>query len=160
MNLEVVPIEKPEHVNAILGQAHFIKTVEDLYEAMANAGGGIQFGLAFNEASGPCLVRFAGNSRELTDLAVRNARQVGAGHFFIILMDKGYPVNVLNAIKQVPEVCRIFCATANPLQVLVAVTDQGRGVVGVVDGFAVKGVEGEQEIAERKALLRRIGYKL
>lgn len=160
MNLEIVPLEKPDHVNVIMGQSHFIKSVEDLYEAMANAGGGIRFGIAFNEASGPCLVRWAGNDPELVELARRNALKVGAGHLFLIFMDKGFPINVLNAIKQVPEVCRIFCATANPLQVIVATTDQGRGVVGVVDGFAPKGVEGEREIAERKELLRRFGYKL
>ncbi|MEW6048998.1 MAG: adenosine-specific kinase [Bacillota bacterium] len=160
MQIDVVAIEKPEHANVILGQSHFIKTVEDLHEAMAQAGGRIRFGIAFNEASGPCLVRQSGNDLELIRVAVANAQKVGAGHFFIIVMEDGFPINVLNAIKQVPEVCRIFCATANPCQVLVAQTDQGRGVVGVVDGFAVKGVEGEPEIQERKALLRRFGYKL
>lgn len=160
MEIEAVRLEKPEGANVILGQAHFIKSVEDLYEAMANAGGGIRFAVAFNEASGPCLVRWAGNDDRLIELARKNALAIGAGHLFVILMEHGYPINVLNAIKQVPEVCRVFCATANPVQVLVATTDQGRGVVGVVDGFPPKGVEGEKEIAERKELLRRIGYKL
>ncbi len=160
MEIEAVSLEKPEGANVILGQAHFIKSVEDLYEAMVNAGGGIRFAVAFNEASGPCLVRWAGNDDRLIELARKNALAIGAGHLFVILMEQGYPINVLNAIKQVPEVCRVFCATANPVQVLVAITDQGRGVVGVVDGFPPKGVEGEKEIAERKELLRRIGYKL
>ena len=160
MQLELVAIEKPEHANVILGQSHFIKTVEDLHEAMANAGGRIRFGVAFNEASGPCLVRHSGNDQALVKVAVDNALKVGAGHFFIIVMEDGFPINVLNAIKQVPEVCRIFCATANPVQVVVAQSDQGRAVLGVVDGYTVKGVEGEAEIAERKALLRRFGYKL
>lgn len=157
---DVVSIEKPEDSNIILGQSHFIKTVEDLHEAMANGGGGIRFGIAFNEASGPCLVRHSGNDPELTELARRNCLHLGAGHVFLIIMRQGFPINVLNAIKQVPEVCRIFCATANPVQVLVATTEQGRGVVGVIDGQAAKGVENEQDIAERKALLRRFGYKL
>lgn len=160
VEIEAVSLDKPEGLNVILGQTHFIKSVEDLYEAMANAGGGIRFGIAFNEASGPCLVRWAGNDDGLIELARKNARAIGAGHLFVIFMDQGYPINVLNAVKQVPEVCRVFCATANPVQVLVATTDQGRGVLGVVDGFSPKGVEGEQDIAERKALLRRIGYKL
>lgn len=160
MQLEVVAIEKPEHANVILGQSHFIKSVEDLHEAMANAGGRIRFGLAFNEASGPCLVRHSGNDPELVKVAVNNAQRVGAGHFFVIVMEDGFPINVLNNIKQVPEVCRIFCATANPVQVVVATTDQGRAVLGVVDGFAVKGVEGEKDVRERKELLRRFGYKL
>ncbi|WP_324668356.1 adenosine-specific kinase [Geochorda subterranea] len=160
VQLELVPIDKPDEANVILGQSHFIKTVEDLHEAMANAGGRIRFGIAFNEASGPCLVRHSGNDARLEQAAVANAQRVGAGHFFVIVMEDGFPINVLNAIKQVPEVCRIFCATANPVQVVVAETDQGRGVLGVVDGLAVKGVEGEQEIQERKALLRRFGYKL
>ncbi|HHY95317.1 MAG TPA: hypothetical protein GX513_09950 [Firmicutes bacterium] len=157
---DVVSIERPEDSNIILGQSHFIKTVEDLHEAMANAGGGIRFGLAFNEASGPCLVRHSGNDPELTELARRNCLRLGAGHVFLIIMRQGFPINVLNAIKQVPEVCRIFCATANPVQVLIAITEQGRGVAGVIDGQAAKGVESEQDIAERKALLRRFGYKL
>jgi len=156
----LVPIEKPEDANVILGQSHFIKTVEDLHEAMANAGGRIRFGIAFNEASGPCLVRWTGNDAELVEVARQNCLRIGAGHVFLIVMREGFPINVLNAIKQVPEVCRIFCATANPVQVLVAETDQGRGVAGVVDGFTPRGLETDEHIAERKALLRRFGYKL
>lgn len=160
MELLTVPIEKPEESNVILGQSHFIKTVEDLYEALVNAVPGIKFGLGFCEASGPRLVRTTGTDPELTDLAGRNALAVAAGHFFVIVLGQGaFPVNVLNAVKMVPEVCRVFCATANPVQVLVAETDQGRGVVGVVDGFTSLGVESDQDVAERKALLRRFGYK-
>ncbi|MGI6208036.1 MAG: adenosine-specific kinase [Anaerolineae bacterium] len=160
MELVAVPIEKPEDVNVILGQSHFIKTVEDLYEALVNAVPGIKFGLAFCEASGPRLVRTTGTDPELTDLAARNALAVAAGHFFVIVLGPGvFPVNVLNAVKMVPEVCRVFCATANPVQVLVAETDLGRGVVGVVDGYSSLGRESEQDVADRKALLRRFGYK-
>jgi adenosine/AMP kinase len=153
-------VEKPEDTNVILGQSHFIKTVEDLHEAMANAGGGIRFGIAFNEASGPCLVRWTGNDPDLAEMARQNCLRIGAGHVFVIIMRQGFPINVLNAVKQVPEVCRIFCATANPVQVLVAESDQGRGVAGVIDGLTVRGVETDEAIAERKALLRRFGYKL
>ncbi|MDI6824738.1 MAG: adenosine-specific kinase [Bacillota bacterium] len=160
MRWHLVPIEKPEGTNIILGQSHFIKTVEDLHEAMANAGGGIRFGIAFNEASGPCLVRWTGNDPELVETARQNCQRIGAGHVFLVIMRQGFPINVLNAIKQVPEVCRIFCATANPVQVLVAETDQGRGVAGAIDGFTVRGIETDEDIAERKALLRRFGYKL
>ena len=160
MELKLVRIEKPDEVNLILGQAHFIKTVEDLHEAMANAVPEAKFGLAFCESSGPALVRWSGTDAELTDLAKRNALALGAGHAFLILMRGMYPINVLNAVKLVPEVCQIFCATANPVEVIVAETDQGRGILGVVDGVKTKGVEGEEEIAERKALLRRFGYKL
>lgn len=156
----LVPIEKPEDANVILGQSHFIKTVEDLHEAMANAGGHIRFGIAFNEASGPCLVRWTGNDAGLAEVARQNCLRIGAGHVFLIVMREGFPINVLNAVKQVPEVCRIFCATANPVQVLVAETDQGRGVAGVIDGSTPRGVESDEHIAERKALLRRFGYKL
>ena len=152
MELKVVRIEKPDEVNLILGQAHFIKTVEDIHEALVNAVPGAKFGLAFCESSG--------TDHELTDLAKRNALALAAGHAFLILMRGMYPINVLNAVKLVPEVCRVFCATANPVQVIVAETEQGRGILGVVDGVATKGVEGEEEIAERKALLRRFGYKL
>lgn len=160
MDLHVVRVEKPEEANVIIGQAHFIKTVEDLHEAMAGAGGGIRFGIAFNEASGPRLVRRTGNEERLEQSAVAIARAIGAGHVFVVVMERGFPIQVLNAIKQVPEVCRIFCATANPCQVLVVETEQGRGVVGVVDGSSVKGVETEQDVQERKTLLRRFGYKL
>lgn len=160
MELKVVRIEKPEDVNLILGQAHFIKTVEDLHEAMVNAVPGAKFGLAFCESSGPALVRWSGTDQELTELAKRNALNLGCGHVFLILMRGMYPINVLNAIKMVPEVCRIFCATANPVEVIVAETEQGRGVLGVIDGVKTKGVEGEKEQTERKELLRKIGYKL
>ncbi|MBE3519757.1 MAG: adenosine-specific kinase [Firmicutes bacterium] len=158
--IEVVPLDKPEDVNVILGQTHFIKSVEDLYEAMANAGGNIKFGIAFLEASGPCLVRLAGNDQELIDLAKSNALKLGTGHVFIIMMRQGYPINVLNNIKMVPEVCRIFAATANPLDVVVLRTGRGAGVLGVVDGYAPKGVETPQDVEKRKVLLRKIGYKL
>jgi uncharacterized protein len=157
----VVPIEKPEPLNFILGQTHFIKSVEDLHETLVTAVPGIRFGLAFCEASGKCLVRWSGTDPALTDLARKNAGAIGAGHSFLIFLGEGfYPVNVLNAIKLVPEVCRIFCATANPSQVLVAETGQGRGIVGVVDGASPKGVEGEEDIAWRKGFLRKIGYKV
>jgi len=158
--LKLVRIEKPEDVNLILGQAHFIKTVEDLHEAMVTQVPGAKFGLAFCEASGPALVRWSGTDPELTALARKNALALSCGHAFLILMRGMYPINVLNAVKLVPEVCRIFCATANPVEVVIAETDQGRGILGVVDGVKTKGVEGEAEIAERKAFLRRIGYKL
>lgn len=160
MNFISVAIEKDEDINFILGQSHFIKTVEDVHEALVNAVPGIKFGLAFCEASGDCLIRWSGTDEHLMELARHNASNLAAGHSFIIFLGSGfYPINVLNAIKQVPEVCRIFCASANPVQVLVAETDQGRGIIGVVDGFLPKGVEGEQEVAARKALLRRFGYK-
>ncbi|QUL99666.1 MAG: adenosine-specific kinase [Candidatus Fermentithermobacillus carboniphilus] len=160
MEFEVVAIEKPENLNVIIGQSHFIKSVEDLYEAMANAGGGIKFGIAFLEASGPCLVRFAGNDERLIELAKKNALALGTGHAFIIFMENGFPINVLNNIKAVPEVCRIFCATANPVQVVVAKTDQGRGIVGIIDGNPPKGIEGPEDISTRHSFLRKIGYKL
>ena len=159
MELRTVPIEKPEEVNLILGQAHFIKTVEDLHEALICAVPGIQFGLAFCESSGPALVRASGTSPEMVELARSNALNLGAGHSFIIFLKDCFPVNVLNAVKAVPEVCCIYCATANPVEVILAETDQGRGILGVVDGVRPKGMEGEQDIAERKAFLRRIGYK-
>jgi len=159
MELRTVPIEKPEEVNLILGQAHFIKTVEDLHEALICAVPGIQFGLAFCESSGPALVRASGTSPEMVELARSNALNLGAGHSFIIFLKNCFPVNVLNAVKAVPEVCRIYCATANRVEVILAETDQGRGILGVVDGVRPKGMEGEQDIAERKAFLRRIGYK-
>jgi adenosine/AMP kinase len=159
MELATVAVEKPDEVNVVLGQSHFIKTVEDVYEALAGTSPHLRFGLAFCEASGPCLVRRAGNDDELVELAVRNALAVGAGHSFFVLLREGYPVNVLNALKQVPEVCRIFCATANPLQVVVADTGDGRAILGVVDGGAPRGVETDADAAERKELLRRLGYK-
>ena len=161
VNLSIVPIEKPDpNLNLILGQSHFIKTVEDVYEALVNAVPGIKFGLAFCEASGHRLVRTGGTDAELTALAARNAQAIGAGHSFIIFLGNAFPVNVLNAVKTVPEVCRIFCATANPVQVLVAETDLGRGIVGVVDGEPPLGVEDEAGAAWRHDLLRKIGYKM
>ncbi|MEJ5223707.1 MAG: adenosine-specific kinase [Anaerolineales bacterium] len=160
MEIKVVQIEKPEPINFILGQSHFIKTVEDIHEALVGAVPGMRFGVAFCEASGKCLVRWSGTDEAMIELARKNALAVGAGHSFIIFLGEGfYPINVLNAIKAVPEVARIFCATANPTQVLVAETEQGRGILGVVDGFAPKGVEDEEGIAWRKGFLRMIGYK-
>jgi len=160
MELITVNIEKPEETNFILGQSHFIKTVEDIYEALVSTVPGIKFGLAFCESSGKCLVRWEGTDPGLTELAKRNALAIGAGHSFIIILGDGFfPVNVLNTVKLVPEVCRIFCATANPTQVIVADTGEGRGILGVVDGLKPKGVEGEEDIAWRKGFLRRIGYK-
>ena len=161
MNLELVQIEKPEEINFILGQSHFIKTVEDIHEALVTAVPGIRFGLAFCEASNPRLVRWSGNDEAMLQLARKNALAVGAGHCFILLLAEGfYPVNVLNAVKQVPEVCRVFCATANSTEVVVAVTEHGRGILGVIDGQPPLGVEAEEDIAARKSLLRRFGYKL
>lgn len=159
MDLKVIAIQKPEDVNLILGQAHFIKAVEDLHEALAGSLPGIAFGLAFNEASGPALVRWSGTDDELTDLARNTMLEVGAGHAFLILLRNAFPINVLPAVRAVPEVCGIYCATANPVQVIVAETEQGRGILGVVDGIAAKGIESEQDIADRKALLRHFGYK-
>lgn len=160
MELKTVPIENPEQLNLILGQSHFIKTVEDLYEAIVNTVPGAKFGLAFCEASDVCLVRYAGTDDELISLSQKNALNLGAGHSFIIFMRDMFPVNILNTIKNVPEVCRIFCATANPVEVIVAESELGRGILGVIDGFAAKGLEGEDDIAKRKSFLRAIGYKL
>ena len=160
IQLTTVRIRKPDIINFILGQAHFIKTVEDVHEALVNTVPGIKFGLAFCEASGKCLVRWSGTDAAMMELAKTNALAVGAGHtFFVFLADGFFPVNVLNALKAVPEVCRIFCATANPTEVIVAATELGRVVVGVVDGSGPKGVEGEADIAWRKEFLRQIGYK-
>ncbi len=160
MHLTTVAIEKPEDINFILGQSHFIKTVEDIHEALVGAVPGIKFGLAFCEASGKCLVRWSGSDPAMIDLAQKNAIKIGAGHSFILFLGDGfYPVNVLNAVRNVPEVCRIFCATANPTEVIVAETAQGRGILGVVDGSSPAGIEGEEEIAWRKGFLRMIGYK-
>ena len=156
----MVPVDMPEDANVILGQSHFIKTVEDLYEALVGSVPGLRFGLAFCEASGPRLVRWAGNDDPLIARAQDAATAIGAGHTFVIFLRDGFPINVLNAVKMVPEVCRIFAATANPLQVVVAETDQGRGILGVVDGASPAGVEDEGDIAERKDLLRRFGYKM
>jgi len=161
MQLLTVRIEKPESVNFIFGQTHFIKSVEDIHEALVGAVPGIKFGLAFCEASGKCLVRWSGTDPAMTELARTNAKAIAAGHTFIIfLAEDFYPLNVLNTIKMVPEVCRVFCATANPTEVVLAQTEQGRGVLGVVDGFQPKGTEEEDEIKWRKNLLRQIGYKL
>lgn len=159
MELKTIPIENPEQLNFILGHSHFIKTVEDLYEAIVNTVPGAKFGLAFCEASDVCLVRYTGTDDELTELARKNAFNLAAGHSFIIFLRDMFPVNILNTIKNVPEVCRIFCATANPVEVILAVTEQGRGIMGVIDGFAAKGIEGEEDIAKRKSFLRAIGYK-
>jgi adenosine/AMP kinase len=159
MELKVVKMEIPEDANIILGQSHFIKTVEDIYEAMASSVPGINFGLAFCEASDACLVRHTGTDEDLTELAGKNALNLSAGHCFILFMKDIFPVNVLNAIKNVPEVCRIFCATANPVEVVIAETEQGRGILGVIDGYASKGIETEDDIKARKELLRTIGYK-
>jgi adenosine/AMP kinase len=161
MELKLVTIDKPETLNFILGQSHFIKTVEDVHEALISTVPGIKFGLAFCEASGPCLVRTTGTDENLIDLAQKNALNLSAGHSFILFLGEGfYPINVLNTIKTVPEVCRIFCATANPTQVIVAETEQGRGILGVVDGEAPKGVECPDDVTHRKEFLRMIGYKL
>lgn len=160
MDLTIVPIEKPLEYNVIIGQSHFIKTVEDIYEALVTAVPNIKFGLAFCEASGKCLIRSSGTDQDLIKLAQNNAEAIGAGHSFIIFLGDGfYPINVLNAIKMVPEVCRIYCATANPVEVILAVTGQGRGILGVVDGFPPQGVEKEKDVAWRKDFLRMIGYK-
>lgn len=161
MELMVVQIEKPEVINLILGQSHFIKTVEDLHETLVGAVPGIKFGLAFCESSGPALVRASGTDDGLVELAERNAMALSAGHSFIIFLGEGfYPVNVLNAVKMVPEVCHVFCATANPVEVILAETEQGRGILGVVDGIRTKGIEAEEDVVQRKNFLRMIGYKL
>jgi len=160
MNIETVAVEKPDDVNLILGQAHFIKTVEDLHEALAGTSMHLKFGVAFCESSGPRLVRRSGNDPELVDMAVRAAQTIGAGHCFAVMLRNGFPVNVLNQVKAVPEVCRVYCATANPVEVIVATTAQGRGILGVVDGGTPLGVEGEAEARDRVGLLRKLGYKL
>jgi len=161
MEFKVVQIEKPEAVNLILGQSHFIKTVEDLHEALVTSAPGIKFGLAFCESSGPALVRAGGTDDELIALAKRNAMALSAGHSFIIFLgEEYYPINVLNTVKMVPEVCHVFCATANPVEVILAETEQGRGIIGVIDGIKTKGIETEDDIAHRKKFLRMIGYKL
>jgi len=159
MDLSTVRIEKPEEMNFILGHAHFIKTVEDLYEAIVQTNPSMRFGIAFCEASGPSLVRFAGNEPKLEDLATRNAMAIGAGHTFIIMLEGGFPINILNTIKAVAEVCRIHCATANPTEVIIAETGQGRGILGVIDGVRPRGIEREADIAVRKQFLRKVGYK-
>ena len=160
LKLEVVKVEKPEDLNIIIGQTHFIKTVEDLYEVIISSVPNIKFGLAFCEASAKTLVRVEGNDEELKKVAENNALRIGAGHTFFIIIREAYPINILNQIKMVPEVCRIFCATANPVEIIVASTAQGRGVLGVIDGFSPQGVEGREDVIERKELLRKFGYKL
>ena len=160
MNQSSVKIEKPITINFILGQTHFIKSVEDIHEALVSTVPGIKFGLAFCEASGKCLVRWSGTDEEMIELAQKNAMSISAGHSFIIFLADGYfPINVLNAIKMIPEVCRIFCATANPTEVIVAETEQGRGIMGVIDGQKPLGIEGDEDISWRKNFLRQIGYK-
>lgn len=160
MELKTVAVTLPEGSNVILGQTHFIKTIEDLYEIMVGTSAQVKFGIAFCEASGPCLIRTAGNDDVLLAAAVQNAQAIGAGHSFIILLQDAFPINFLNAIKQCPEVCQIYCATANPLEVIVAESAQGRGILGVIDGFSPKGVEGPEDIQARRGFLRQIGYKL
>jgi uncharacterized protein len=160
MELNLIPVTIPEGANIILGQTHFIKTTEDLYEIIATTVPQAKFGVAFTEASGPCLIRTEGNDTDLIDVCVKNLQAIGAGHVFCILLQNAFPINVLNQIKNCSEVCRIFCATANPVQVVVASTPQGSGVLGVIDGFAPKGVETSEDKARRKEFLRMIGYKL
>lgn len=159
MELKIVRLEIPENGNLIMGHSHFIKTVEDLYEAMVNTVPHMKFGVAFNEASGPCLTRVDGNDASLKELAARNATAVGAGHLFVITMREAYPINVTNIIQATPEVCTIFCATANPVEVIVAETEQGRGVLGVIDGSSPKGIESDDDARNRREFLRKIGYK-
>lgn len=160
MELKIIRIEKPDEMNFILGHSHFIKTVEDVYEAIVQTNPAMRFGIAFCEASGPALVRSEGNDKSLVALAQKNAMALAAGHTFIIMMENGFPINILQTIKNVSEVCRIYCATANPTQVIIAETDQGRGILGVIDGVATMGIETEADIVKRKELLRKIGYKL
>ena len=159
LNFQAVKIDIPENANIILGQSHFIKTVEDVYEAMINTVPGVKFGVAFNEASGPCLTRSDGTDLELRNAAIGIASAVGAGHFFAVVMRDAFPINVLRAIQTVPEVCNIFCATANPVEVIVAETEQGRGVLGVIDGSSPKGIESPEHVTHRQEFLRKIGYK-
>ena len=159
MELKTVRMEFPEDANIIIGQTHFIKTAEDLYEVMITAVPGAKFGLAFNEASGPCLVRAEGNDSELKALAIKNVKAIGAGHVFVIVLKDAFPINVLNAIKNCPEICSIFCATANEVEVVITQTNLGRGVLGVIDGNSPKGVETDKDVQERKEFLRMIGYK-
>jgi uncharacterized protein len=160
VSLQVVPVDKPDDVNVIIGQSHFIKTVDDLHETLAGVSPFLRFGIAFCEASGACLVRHSGNDDELVGIATAAAQAIGAGHSFVIVLREGYPVNVLNQVKAVPEVCMVFCATANPVDVLVAVTDRGRGVVGVIDGSPPVGVEAEADVTARRTLLHNLGYKV
>ena len=160
LELKVIKIKKPDDVNVILGQSHFIKTVEDLYEALINNVPGIKFGLSFTESSGACKIRSEGNDPDLKKLAQENALEIGAGHSFLIFLKNAYPINVLNAIKAIPEVCTIYCASANPIEIIIVETDNGRGILGVVDGLKPKGIESNEDITWRKEFLRKIGYKL
>ncbi len=160
MELKTVSIQKPEEVNFILGQSHFIKTVEDIHEVIVSTVPQMKFGLAFCESSGPALIRISGNDDDMISLARENALALSAGHVFVIFMREGFPINILNQIKMVPEVCRIFCATANPVEVILAESEQGRGVLGVIDGMASRGVEGPEDVEWRRNFLRQIGYKL
>ncbi|MGD0336808.1 MAG: adenosine-specific kinase [Candidatus Omnitrophota bacterium] len=159
-DLKLVKVNKPDDVNIILGQSHFIKTVEDLYEVLVNNVPGIKFGLAFAESSGACKIRSEGNDAELKTLAAQNLLEIGAGHSFLVLLRNAYPINVLNAVKSIPEVCNIYCATANPLSIVIAETPEGRGILGVIDGTRPKGIENESDINWRKDFLRKTGYKL
>lgn len=159
MELKAVALEFPADANIIVGQSHFIKTVEDIYEAIVNTVPQMKFGVAFNEASGPCLTRVDGNDDELKDVATRNATAIGAGHSFVVVMRNGYPINVLKRIEEVPEVCNIYCATANSVEVIVAESGQGRGILGVIDGSSPKGVESAEDAEKRRGFLRMIGYK-
>jgi hypothetical protein len=161
MEILTVKIEKPEEINFVLGQSHFIKTVEDVHEALVSSVPGIQFGFAFCEASGECLIRFTGTNSEMIELAKKNAENIGAGHSFILFLAPGFfPINILHALKRVPEIVTLFCATANPTEVILAQSELGRGILGVIDGSSPKGIEGEEGIAWRKGFLRQIGYKL
>ena len=160
VEFKTVKVSKPEDVNVILGQSHFIKTVEDLYEVLIGSMPGIKFGFAFVESSGACKIRSEGNDPELKRLAEGNALEIGCGHSFIVFIRQAYPINILNAIKMIPEVCTVYCATANAVEVVIAESDAGRGIMGVIDGLRPKGIESEQDIAWRKDLLRKIGYKL
>ena len=159
LNLETVSLEFPSDTNIIVGQTHFIKTAEDMYEAVVNTVPQAKFGLAFNEASGPCLTRSEGNDDDLRSLAVKNAQALAAGHVFVLIVRNAYPINLLNTIQSIPEVCSIFCATANPVEVVIAKTAQGSGVMGIIDGSSPKGIEGPEDVITRKEFLRKIGYK-
>jgi adenosine/AMP kinase len=159
MELKLVPLEIPEGANIVVGQSHFIKTVEDIYEAIVNTSAGIKFGVAFNEASGPCLTRVDGNDDPLKQSAARNAAALAAGHVFVVVMKDGFPINILSRIKEVPEVCTVFCATANPVQAVVVEEGDGRGILGVIDGSSPKGIESTEDAAKRRDFLRTIGYK-
>lgn len=160
MEIKVVKVEKPDDVNIIIGQAHFIKSVEDIYEAIVSTCAQMKFGIGFCESSGKCLVRMEGNDEELRKIASLNAEKIGAGHIFIITLRNGFPINILNALKNVPEVCSIYCATQNPLEIIVAETEQGRGILGVIDGLSPKGIETTEDVKWRKDFLRKLGYKL